>query len=190
MTTAKPPADSNPVLPEQMERERVYRWANRKSLSDAFLMSRVPGHQTDVYKIINKGISENPNGNPAIDIEHPFSMTIVGIEPDHGNGLHSHTTEEVFFPLDGNLTFSWGDEAEHSLELGPWDVITIPKNVMRKFWNHGDKTVHLLAILGGTNADTKGSMSYHPSVLEAARRSGLSLDEQGRLVVPEEKAHD
>ena len=188
MTTAKPPVEAPTMLPDQMEKERVYRWDKRKSLSDAFLMSRLPDLRTDVYKIINKGISENPAGDPAISIEHPFSMTIVGIEPDHGNGLHSHTTQEVFFPLDGNLVFAWGDNAEHSLELGPWDVITIPENVMRQFWNHSGKTVHLLAMLGGTNADTKGSMTYHPRVLEEVQKTGMRLDEEGKLVLPTEKA--
>lgn len=184
MSSAPAPIDLTKATPAEMERACVYRWDPSKPLVDAFLMSRIPGLQTDVYKIINKGISENPSGNPVIGLEHPFSMTIVGVDPDHGNGLHSHTTQEVFFPLDGNLTVYWGDSAENRLELGPWDVITVPVNVMRKFWNHGDKKVHLLAILGGTNAQTKGSMTYHPSVLADVEKTGMALDAQGKLVLP------
>jgi len=38
----------------------------------------------------------------------------------------------------------------------------------------------LIAIVGGPDT---GKVDWHPSVIEAARQTGLSVDDEGRLIV-------
>jgi maspardin len=168
---------------DEMERDCVYRWQNSAPLTDAFLLSRIPGFESKIHKLINKGVLENAAVKPGIKREHPFSVTVIELPPGKGTGLHAHRTEEVFFPLDGRMHFIWGDHGQHEIELGPWDCISVPIDHMRAFSNRSDRTVHMLAIVAGTNAQTKGSITYHDSVIVAAEKSGLRLDEKGHLVV-------
>jgi hypothetical protein len=50
---------------------------------------------------------------------------------------------------------------------------------MRGFRNAGKETGVLIAMLGGTDA---GRVTWHPKVLEAAKKTPLRLDEHGNVV--------
>jgi hypothetical protein len=50
---------------------------------------------------------------------------------------------------------------------------------MRGFRNAGNEPGVLLAMLGGTNA---GRVTWHPKVLDAAKKTPLRLDEHGNVV--------
>lgn len=176
------------LTPEQMEADRVYRWGKVPALQDAFLLSRIKGFESRIHKIINKGVIENAAVVPGIKPEHPFSLTVIELEPGKGTGLHAHLTEEVFFPLDGEMTFTWGPQGENEIQVGPWDCISMPLGEMRAFHNRSGKTVHLLAIVAGTNAQTRGSVTYHDEVLRQAAESGLKLDANGHLAVADAAA--
>jgi mannose-6-phosphate isomerase-like protein (cupin superfamily) len=92
--------------------------------------------------------------------------------------LHYHPTVEVFMPASGKWAVFWGDDAENEIFLEPLDVVSVPPGVMRGFRNAGNETGVLIAILGGTNA---GRVTWHPKVLEAAKKTPLRLDEYGNV---------
>jgi hypothetical protein len=72
-------------------------------------------------------------------------------------------------------------EAERTLDLDEGDVGNVPIGVYRGFRSLTDAPDALLmAIVGGPDA---GKVDWHPSVLAEARRTGLSVDEEGNLII-------
>lgn len=162
---AKPAADLDESA---MEATRVARFGGPCVYSDAFKSSHIPEFRKKIHKVINMGAVSNPNAVPAIKVEHPWTVSIIEMEPGKGAGLHSHTTEEVFFPLDGRFDMFWGDDGESAITLQRWDTISMPMGIMRGFKNMNDRTLHVLVMIGGENNATQGSIEYHESVVPAA----------------------
>ena len=72
-------------------------------------------------------------------------------------------------------------EEERTLDLDEGDVCNVPIGIYRGFRNLGDRPDALLmAIIGGPDA---GKVDWHPSVLAEARKTGLSVDDDGNLIV-------
>jgi mannose-6-phosphate isomerase-like protein (cupin superfamily) len=145
----------------------------------AFVDTRLPEHERDIFNVIGMGVTEDPDLKPAITAVEGFNVTYVGADPGKGAALHAHTTVEVFIAMSGRWAVFWGDEGENEIELDTFDCVSVPVGVMRGFRNIGDGHAHLMAILGGKDA---GKVSWADSVLERAHDSGLSLDEKGNII--------
>ena len=158
---------------------RTARFKELKSSKQAFIDTRIPGHERDIFNVIGTGVTEDADLPPAITAAEGFNVTYVGAEPGNGAALHSHPTVEVFIAMSGRWSVFWGDEGENEVELDQWDVVSVPVGVMRGFRNIGDSHANLMALLGGTNA---GKVDWANSVLSQAAETGLSLDTEGNLV--------
>jgi len=158
---------------------RTARFTELRSSRQAFIDSKIPGHEREIFNVIGRGVTEDPTLNPAIGDARDFNLTYVRAEPGKGAALHAHTTVEVFVALSGEWGIYWGDDGEQEIILHQWDTVSVPPGVMRGFRNAGKESALLMAILGGTDA---GHVSWTPKVLEQARATGLKLDEQGHLI--------
>jgi mannose-6-phosphate isomerase-like protein (cupin superfamily) len=77
--------------------------------------------------------------------------------------LHAHDrTIETFMTLKGEFEVSWGDTGEHTTALKPFDMISIPARVMRKFRNTGSEEAVLLVLIQGENKDVAQDVQYAP----------------------------
>ncbi len=159
--------------------KRVARFNDLKSSDQAFVDSKIPGHERDIFNVIGRGVTEDATLSPAITAVQDFNVTYVGASPGKGAALHSHSTVEVFIPLSGKWSIFWGDEGEQEVILETWDTVSVPTGIMRGFRNVGTEDAHLMAILAGTDA---GHVAWAPKVLEQAKESGLKLDEQGNIL--------
>ena len=168
------------ITPQQMEATRVARWGKVEPYGETFIESRLPGFTKRLYKIINRGVLENKGVQPAIQGAHRFGVTLIEVPVGQGANLHSHKTEEVFFPLNGKMIVIWGDQGEHQLELNQWDCISMPTGVMRGFRNPNDHALVIYSVVGGTDEEV-GRIEWHPDVLKAAEGTGLQYDETGYL---------
>ena len=175
------------VSVEQMERGHVARFADMKGSELAFLDQRIPGYQREIINIIGMGVVENlddPDLKPKIPAPaHGFAVTYVRHTPKgHGAALHRHPTEEVFIAAKGPWEVFWlEDDTERTITLQPGDIVNVPIGVYRGFRNAGDDPeATLIALVGGPDP---GKVDWHPSVIEAARSTGLSVDDEGRLIV-------
>ena len=166
------------VTMQQMQ-ERVARFSELRPSRQAFVDTRIPEHVRDIYNVIGKGVTEDPELKPAITAAEGFNITYVGAEAGKGAALHSHTTVEVFVPLTGRWSVFWGEEGENEVVLDAFDCVSVPVGVMRGFRNVGDGHAYLMAILGGTDA---GKVGWAKSVLERAEGTGLRLDPEGNVV--------
>jgi len=167
----------------------VARLAAMKGSELAFLDQRVPGYQREIINIIGMGVVENlddPDLKPKIAAPaHGFAVTYVRHTPKgHGAALHRHPTEEVFIAAKGPWEVFWLEgDIERTITLQPGDIISVPIGVYRGFRNAGDDPeATLIALVGGPDP---GKVDWHPSVIEMARRTGLSVDDEGRLIVAE-----
>ena len=159
--------------------DRTARFGKLKASKQAFIDTRIPEHERDIFNVIGPGVTEDPDLSPAIAAAEDFNITYVGADPGKGAALHSHTTVEVFIAMSGRWAVYWGDEGEHEIVLDPWDVVSVPVGVMRGFRNAGDGHAHLMAILGGADA---GKVDWAETVLARAAKTGLARDEAGNLV--------
>ena len=139
----------------------------------------LPQYQREIFNIIGRGVTEDATMAVAIPDARDFHMAIIKAGPGKGTGLHTHKTIEVFVALSGTWSVQWGDDGENELTLGPWDVISIPTEIMRGFRNDSSEEAVLLSILGGTDP---GKVTWSDAVLEAVKGRGYDLDENGNIV--------
>ena len=163
---------------EQM-RGRIARFAQLTPSKQAFVDTRIPEHERDIFNVIGRGVTEDPALAPAIAEAQDFNLTYVGADPGKGAALHAHPTVEVFIAMSSRWAVYWGDEGENEVILEPWDVISVPVGVMRGFRNVGDKHGYIMAILGGTDS---GKVDWADSVLDRAAETGLARDAEGNVV--------
>ena len=161
---------------EEMERN-VARFKNQKSSDKAFIDTRIPGHEREIFSIIGNGVQEDASMRPQIPPQD-FHLAMIRAEPGKGAALHSHLTQEVFMPLTGKWAISWGPRGEQEIVLEPYDVISVPVHVMRGFRNVGTETAMMLAVVGGHDP---GRVGWPESMKDAARAAGLILDDAGNL---------
>lgn len=116
-------------------------------------------------------------------------ISIAETPPGNAPALHAHDTAiENFFVINGRYRILWGDEGQHSLELGPMDFISIPPRVNRTFLNITDETARLLAIIQPLGEDQQDRVAFATSVapkivdgygaetLEALKAIGFHFD--------------
>ena len=163
---------------EDMLRTRVARYKELRPFPRAFVDTVIPEYARDIMSVIGESVMEDPEMQPAISDEHCFSVGLLRLEPGQGAGLLSHTTEEVFIPLNGKFTIIWGDDGENEIELDQWDTCSVPIGIMRGFRNSDTKTVVALAIVGGHDG---GRVEWHAELIARAREHGGQLDETGYL---------
>ena len=166
------------VSVDEMLANRVARRADLQAYPESFVDTVIPRYKRNLFSIIGQSVFEDPAMQPAIKVRHPFSLSLIEIEAGQGAGLHSHTTEEVFMPLDGQLAVFWGDKGENEVELGPMDTVTVPIGVMRGFRNPSDRKVNVIAIVGG---DDGGRLTWHPELVREAAEHGGKLTDSGYL---------
>jgi quercetin dioxygenase-like cupin family protein len=166
-----------------MERDCVARANNVKALGLAFLDQRIGRYERDIINMVGMGVTENADLKPNVKTgAEGFSVTYVRAKTGKGAALHRHATEEVFIPVKGRWQVFWleGDE-ERTLDLDEGDVVNVPIGIYRGFRSLTDRPDALLmAIVGGPDA---GKVDWHPSVLAEARRTGLSVDDDGNLIM-------
>ncbi len=157
---------------------RVARFDELRANRQAFVDSKLPGHERENFRIIGKGVTEDPADRPAITAPHDFNVGGIRAKPGHGAALHSHLTVEIFIPFSGRWEVYYGDDGGESVVLGPLDTFSVPAGVMRGFRNVGDDEAFLLTIIGGAEP---GKVTWSPEVLAAASASGVTRNEAGNL---------
>ena len=166
-----------------MERESVARAKNARGMEPAFLDQRIPRYEREIINMVGMGVTENAALRPNVTTGAAgFSVTYVRAKSGKGAALHRHATEEVFIPVKGPWQVFWleGDE-ERTVDLDEGDVVNVPIGIYRGFRSLSDRPDALLiAIVGGPDA---GKVDWHPSVLAEARSTGLSVDDDGNLVI-------
>ena len=176
------------VSVETMEKDCVARAQTVKGSELAFLDQRLPGYQREIINIIGSGVTENMAESslaPKIKLPaHGFAVVYIRAPKGGAAALHRHATEEVFISVKGQWGVFWLEgDTERQIILGCGDAVNVPIGVFRGFRNVGDEPDSLLiALVGGPDP---GKVDWHPTVVEEARKTGLSVDDDGNLIIAE-----
>ena len=171
-------AKSRPIAREEVL-SRLARFGELEFSEAAFIDAALPEYERKIFNVIGAGVTEDASLKPAITAVEYFNLTMIRADKDKGASLHSHSTVEVFMPLSGRWAISWGDEGENEIELDPFDVISVPTEVMRGFRNISDGEQLLLAIIGGEDA---GKVEWPEDLIKRAEGAGISRNASGNIV--------
>ena len=80
------------------------------------------------------------------------SLILDHSEPGHGPRLHRHPYDETWLVIEGNLTFTSGEE---ELEARPDDIVIVPPDTPHKFVNNGPGNAHLICIHANPTFETE-----------------------------------
>ena len=99
-------------------------------------------------------VGDDASAMPAISIAEGFNLGYCKAKPGKGPLMHNHDTNETFIPMTGRWRCEWneGDAMEH-VDLNPYDVISFPPGVARRFMNvtydEPGKEHLLMFVIGG-----------------------------------------
>ena len=99
-------------------------------------------------------VGEDASAMPAISIAEGFNLGYCKAKPGKGPLMHNHDTNETFIPMTGRWRCEWNEgESMQSVDLEPYDVISFPRGVARRFMNvtydEPGKEHLLMFVIGG-----------------------------------------
>ena len=146
---------------------RVARFNERQADPGAFPdLQQQAGQRSVSYRL-----SPGETGGPApITQPHNFHLSVSTLSPGIRPTVHSHPYNEVFMPLNARFRLLWGEALEESLELAPFDLVSVPAGVFRTFENLDQQPGCMLAIFdhGG---DPHTGIVVPPAVFEQFYRN-------------------
>src|SRR5919201_2968283 len=140
---------SSRILRREEMMKRVARFRRLKGSDGGLPDSPLPECRRKLYAVIGfqppedraSGAATSPVGDdasamPAISIAEGFNLGYCKAKPGRGPLMHNHDTNETFIAMTGRWRCEWNEGAamEH-VDLDPYDVISFPTGVARRFMN-------------------------------------------------------
>jgi quercetin dioxygenase-like cupin family protein len=172
---------------------RIARWSDirRSGVPVMFIDSVLPGHHRMNYAVIGDTASENPDYQPAIAAPHKFQVGMFEAPPGNGPGWHTHSYVEMFVPLTGRWKFVYGTDADDpdgdvtEVVLEPWDAISFPPGLWRRFENASDENAVGFAVLDPHDVFDEKDPIWPDWMVRRAAERGLEADASGRMIKPD-----
>jgi quercetin dioxygenase-like cupin family protein len=172
---------------------RIARWKDiqRKGIPVMFIDSVLEGHYRMNYSVVGDTASENPDYEVAIDAPHKFQIGMFEAPPGNGPGWHTHTYVELFMPLTGTWRFVYGEDPDDpdgnvtEVLLEPWDIISFPPQLYRRFENASDHNAVGFAVLDPHEVFTARDPIWPEWMVRRAAEAGVQADATGRMVKPD-----
>ena len=146
--------------------KRVARFKMLKGSDGGLPDSKLPECRRKLYAVIGfqppmsdsaavtSPVGDDASATPAISIAEGFNLGYCKARPGKGPLMHNHDTNETFIAMTGKWRCEWneGDAMEY-VDLDPYDVISFPTGVARRFMNvtydEPDREHLLMFIIGG-----------------------------------------
>jgi hypothetical protein len=147
--------------------KRVARFKALKGSDGGLPDSKLPECRRKLYAVIgfqppmsdsaavSSPVGDDAAAMPAISIAEGFNLGYCKAKPGKGPLMHNHDTNETFIAMTGKWRCEWneGDALEY-VDLDPYDVISFPTGVARRFMNvtyDQPNREHLLMFIIGGN---------------------------------------
>jgi hypothetical protein len=147
--------------------KRVARFKELKGSDGGLPDSKLPECRRKLYAVIgfqppmagsasiSSPVGADASAMPAISIAEGFNLGYCKAKPGRGPLMHNHDTNETFIPMSGKWRCEWNEgDALQYVDLDPYDVISFPTGVARRFMNvtYGEPNrEHLLMFIIGGN---------------------------------------
>jgi mannose-6-phosphate isomerase-like protein (cupin superfamily) len=124
-------------------------------------------------------VGANASQMPAIAIAEGFNLGYCKAKPGRGPLMHNHDTNETFIAMTGRWRCEWNEgDATQSVDLDPYDVISFPVGVARRFmnvtWDEPGKEHLLMFIIGGNQPQAE----FTPAAMQ--RCEAYAREQEGR----------
>ena len=146
--------------------KRIARFSKLKGSDGGLPDSPLPECRRTLYAVIGfappkKGskattspVGDDASSMPAIAIAEGFNLGYCKAKPGKGPLMHNHDTNETFIPMTGRWRCEWNEgSSRQRVDLGPYDVVSFPPGVARRFMNvtydEPGKEHLLLFVIGG-----------------------------------------
>jgi mannose-6-phosphate isomerase-like protein (cupin superfamily) len=146
--------------------KRVARFRALKGSDGGLPDSKLPECRRKLYAVIGfqppmtdnaaatSPVGDDASAMPAISIAEGFNLGYCKARPGKGPLMHNHDTNETFIAMTGRWRCEWNEgDAMESVDLGPYDVISFPTGVARRFMNvtydEPEREHLLMFIIGG-----------------------------------------
>jgi mannose-6-phosphate isomerase-like protein (cupin superfamily) len=142
--------------------KRVARFRKLKGSDGGLPDSKLPECRRQLFAVIgfqppaqgDSPVGANASAMPAISIAEGFNLGYCKAKPGKGPLMHNHDTNETFIAMTGRWRAEWNEgEAMEYVDLEPYDVISFPVGVARRFMNvtydEPQKEHLLMFIIGG-----------------------------------------
>jgi mannose-6-phosphate isomerase-like protein (cupin superfamily) len=146
--------------------KRVARFKSLKGSDGGLPDSALPECRRKLYAVIGfqppmtdnaaatSPVGADASAMPAISIAEGFNLGYCKARPGKGPLMHNHDTNETFIPMTGRWRCEWNEgEAKEHVDLDPYDVISFPPGVARRFMNitydEADREHLLMFVIGG-----------------------------------------
>ena len=143
--------------------KRVARFRKLKGSDGGLPDSSLPECRRRLFAVIgfappaegDSPVGANASTMPAIPIAEGFNLGYCKARPGKGPLMHNHDTNETFIAMTGRWRCEWNEgDAMQYVDLEPYDVISFPVGVARRFMNvtyDEPKKEHLLMFIIGGN---------------------------------------
>jgi mannose-6-phosphate isomerase-like protein (cupin superfamily) len=165
------------VTPEQM-RGRLAKPADLGWSNAAFLDSTLPGGGAELALVIGYGLTEDRTQRPRLCDPHGLSLAKLRAGRGQGVGTHRVAQSQVLIVEAGRLEVTLNRTEPVSVELGPYDVLSVPAGAWRRLRSVGEEPA-LVVIL--TEGDGRVTLDWADDVVAAARAAGIARDANGYL---------
>ena len=146
--------------------KRVARFKELKGSDGGLPDSPLPECRRKLYAVIGfqppmsesaavtSPVGANASAMPAIPIAEGFNLGYCKARPGKGPLMHNHDTNETFIAMTGRWRCEWNEgDAMDYVDLDPYDVISFPPGVARRFMNvtydEPGKEHLLMFVIGG-----------------------------------------
>ncbi|WP_338597858.1 cupin domain-containing protein [Saccharopolyspora sp. SCSIO 74807] len=157
-------------------RRRVVTQDDLEWCSRPFLDSVVTGGGAELALVVGFGMTENLDQEPRIYNPHGHNIAWLRAEP--GAGMLGHRIEQtqVLMVKEGRWEVTLNDHEPVAVQLGEWDMLSVPPGAWRSIRNTGDDTGKLVVINSG---DGRVRLDWDEEVVKAAADAGYSIDHNG-----------
>lgn len=178
--------------PEQMAK-RIVRFVDLDWSSHALLDSLLPSCGAQMAPVIGIGMSEDRNHEAPVNQAHGFSMEWLRIPAGGSVSAHRLQQKQVLCVYQGDVEISvlnkpmnQSIQVQNAIKIiasgsaSGWDSYAMPANVWRSYLNAGDGDAVVLVMTPG---DGRKTITWAPSVLQAAADAGYSHDANGYMAL-------
>jgi mannose-6-phosphate isomerase-like protein (cupin superfamily) len=165
------------VPPEEM-RTRLAKPEDLVWSSHPFLDSTLPGGGAQLASVIGYGVTEDRMQAPRLAEPHGFSVAWLRAERGQGVNRHRIQDSQVLLVRSGRWRVTLNDANPVSVELGPFDNLSVPPGAWRTFESVGDEPGRAILLTGG---EGRTRIEWSAEVVEAALRDDVAVDANGYL---------
>ena len=171
--------------------KRVARFKKLKGSDGGLPDSKLPECRRQLFNVIgfqppetgDSPVGANASAMPAIPISEGFNLGYCKARPGKGPLMHNHDTNETFIALTGRWRCEWNEGAAMQyVDLEPYDVISFPVGVARRFLNvtHDEpgKEHLLMFIIGGNQPQAE----FTPAAMQ--RCEAYATEQEARKTPP------